>query len=298
MKRKLFIGSSKEGLEVAKKLKAKVDAECGDWIETELWSDGGIFTLNKNALDSLLKAARQFDYGVLVATSDDTVLSRDVIKAAPRDNVLLEMGMFLGSLGLTRAFLLVEEDTKLPSDYNGVTLPFFKKGDADSLNEAIEKIVQTFKTTRNTYNLRPLPSAALALGYFENFVQVAVRKKHEQNTDFKINIVLPKNILDINAEKRAYIRLNPSTEKGIGGPDTRPIAFEYTDMSNNYWDMPSTLSTLNKLMDMLLPTSEIGVNQEKQNWIDSEIRNFAGTLKVLVEQCADCRGYVNVQYLQ
>lgn len=297
MKRKLFIGSSSEGLEIAKQFKAKVDAECGDWLESEVWNEGGVFTLNKNALDSLLKASRKFDYGVLVATHDDIVKTRGAEKLAPRDNVILEMGMFLGSLGLTRAFLLVEEETKLPSDYNGVTVPFFSKGAAGSLDKAIDKIVGAFKATKNSYNLKPMPSAALALGYFENFVQVAAKKKLQENTAFKIEILLPKNIKDITSERMRYKNANPSTERSVFEPGSRPVIFERDGNAGNYWDIPTTLSTIGKLMDILLPTAEIGEDQEKKDWIDHELRNFAGTIGVLVEGCAACKDNVKVLYL-
>jgi hypothetical protein len=294
MKRKLFIGSSSEGLPIAKQLKEKIDSECGGWIDSVIWDEGSVFTLNKNALDSLIKASRKFDYGVLVASHDDIVKSRGVEKFAPRDNVMLEMGMFLGSLGLTRAFLLVEEEGKLPTDYNGVTVPFFQKGTTGSLDKAIDKIILAFNATKSSYNLKPMPSAALALGYFDSFIQPIAKKKQENNEPFKLEILLPKNIKDIQTEKIAFKNANPSTEKGVAGPNTRPIAFELDSMPNNYWDVPTTLGTLGKLMDMLLHSDEIGVNKEKQDWIDHELRNFAGTISILVENCLACKGNVSV----
>lgn len=297
MKRKLFIGSSSEGLEIAKQFKTKVDAECGDWLESEIWNEGSVFMLNKNALDSLLKASRKFDYGVLVATHDDIVKTRGTEKLVPRDNVILEMGMFLGSLGLTRAFLLVEEETKLPSDYNGVTVPFYSKGVVGSLDKAIDKIVDAFKGTKNSYNLKPMPSAALALGYFENFVQVAAKKKLQENVAFNMEILLPKNIKDIHSERMKYKNANPSTERSVFEPGSRPVIFERDEKAGNYWDIPTTLSTIGKLMDILLPTVEIGEDKERKDWIEHELRNFAGTIRVLVEGCAACQNNVKVLYL-
>lgn len=297
MKRKLFIGSSKEGLEVANEFKKKVEFECSSWIDSEIWDEGKIFTLNKNALDSLVKASRKFDYGVLVATKDDIVKSKGIKRSAPRDNVMLEMGMFLGSLGLTRAFLLVEKETKLPTDYNGVTVPFFQKGTAGSLDIAIDRIIEAFKSTKSSYNLKPMPSAALALGYFESFVQPIAKIKQSNNESFRLEILLPKHIKDIQTEKIAYRNLHPSTENGVAAPNTRPVAFELDAKPNNYWDIPTTLSTLSNLMDMLLHSTEIGVNQEKEDWIEHELRNFAGTINALVEGCSACRGNVEVTRL-
>jgi hypothetical protein len=294
MKRKLFIGSSSEGLSIAKQLKEKISTECGEWIETEIWNEGGVFSLNKNALDSLLKASRKFDYGILVATNDDIVKSRGVEKVAPRDNVMLEMGMFLGSLGLTRAFLMVEESGKLPTDYNGVTVPFFQKDIAGSLEKAIDKVIEAFNTTKSSYNLKPVPSAALALGYFDNFIQPLAKKRLEQNISFKLEILLPKNLNDIHIEKLTYKNANPSKEVSVYGDGSRPLVFEHENKKNEFWDFPTTLSTLSKLMDILLPNNEIGINKEKQDWIEHELRSFSGTIKVLVEQCAACRNKVTI----
>src|ERR1035437_3872804 len=161
MKRKLFIGSSSEGLHIAEQLKAKVDSDCGDWISSEIWKDGSVFSMNKNALDCLVRASRKFEYGILVATKDDIIISRRKVNVVPRDNVMLEMGMFL----------LVEEESKFPTDYNGVTVPYFQKSIKGSLEKAIKTIIVAFENTKFTYNLKPVPSAALALGYFDNFIE-------------------------------------------------------------------------------------------------------------------------------
>ena len=76
--RKIFIGSSKEGLDVAKKLKKALEKKFPSFLNCTLWTDGNIFSLNKGALDSLVIASRKFDYGILVATADDIRKSRKI----------------------------------------------------------------------------------------------------------------------------------------------------------------------------------------------------------------------------
>jgi len=151
MKRKLFIGSSKEGLFYAKQVKELITKECGDWLECEVWNEGGIFTLNKSTLENLVKASRRFDYGILVATNDDLALIKLKARTIPRDNVIFEMGLFLGSLGLTRAFLLTQEKCKLPSDYNGITTVRLPKKKSLSIN--IKSLIKQLNETKdNTIN--------------------------------------------------------------------------------------------------------------------------------------------------
>jgi hypothetical protein len=297
MKRKLFIGSSTEGSDVAKQLKQKLDAVLGDFLTVVTWSDGGIFSLNKGTLDSLMIAARKFDYGVLIATKDDVAKIREAEHYIPRDNVMLEIGMFLGSLGLTRAFLLVEKFSKLPTDYHGVTVPYFEKEIDGSLQRAIDQIVEAIVKTKKSFNLKPVPSAALALGYFDNFIQPLAKKSLKNGVEYDIKILLPKNLKEIRAAIDLYKQKNPSDEISVYDDGARPRVYKLKNVNNNYWDIPTTLSTLNKLIDLVNPSTEIGLEEDKKEWIEHEVRNFKGTIEVLVEQCPACNERVSIFYL-
>lgn len=297
MKRKLFIGSSTEGKEIAKKLKAKIELENGDWIECDIWDEGKIFELNSSALDALIKASRKYDYGILVGTKDDLLKYRGADHHVPRDNVMFEMGMFLGSLGLTRAFLMVEKHSKLPTDYNGITVPYFDNDIEGSLDKAIEGIQLAISNSKNTFNLKPVPSAALALGYFESFVQNIAKKRLEQGIPFRLNILLPKNISNVRLTAANYKLENSSEEISVIPGQKRPSITKYVGHEENYWDIPTTLQTLSNLMNLFIPSTEIGFSSEKIDWIDNEIRNFKGTLEMLIDDCPACKGRVFVQSL-
>jgi hypothetical protein len=297
MKRKLFIGSSKEGQSIADSMKDQINKNCEDWLQAETWSDGNVFSLNNSALHSLVTASRKFDYGILVASKDDIRKSRGKQSIVPRDNVIFEMGMFLGSLGLTRAFLLVEKEASLPTDYNGITVSYFQRDVPGSLENAIDQIIKAISNTRHTFSLRPAPSAALAVGYFDNFIQPMALKRQKQNVDFKLTVIIPRNLKAIQAEKAAYKNVVPSTEISVSGDGSRPLVFERDDSPADYWDIPTTLSTLGRLMDILLPSSEIGVDPDKQDWIDHELRHFAGTIEKLAQDCPACRGKVSISWM-
>lgn len=294
MKRKLFIGSSSEGSDIAKKLKEEIESEMGDWLECDLWNGGKIFDLNTSALDALMRASRKYDYGILVATKDDITKSRGTEAHVPRDNVMFEMGMFLGSLGLTRAFLFVERHSKLPTDYNGITVPYFEKDVEGSIEEAVHKVKSAIVNSKSSYNLRPVPSSALALGYFESFVQKLAKKRLEDEIDFKFEILLPENISDLTVAIQLYKREHPSEEVSVYEKSTRPVVYKYIGDEELYWDIPSTLQTLSNLMNMFVPSTEIGLSPDKQDWILNELRNFKGTLEVLIDQCSACKGNIFV----
>lgn len=296
MKRRLFIGSSREAQKIADKVKSQIVMDCGDWLNAETWSDGGVFKLNSNALQDLVVASRRFDYGILVASKDDKLWSRWKGFSVPRDNVMFEMGMFLGSLGLTRAFLLVEEKTKLPTDYNGVTVSYYKHNDEKSIQKALDRIVKAINQTRNTYNLKPTASAALAIGYFSNFIQPLAKKRAKDNVDFDLEIVIPRNIKDVQAEIVSFKKMNPSTEKSVYDDNQRPRVNILISDSKIHWDIPTTLSTLYTMIDVLLPSNELGLSEEKQDWIEHELRTFSGTIEMMVENCPLCRGKIRLRH--
>ena len=211
---------------------------------------------------------------------------------------MFEMGMFLGSLGLTRAFLLVEKNSKLPTDYNGITVPKFDAYVEGSLEAAIENIQTAISNTRNTFNLKPVPSAALALGYFESLVQNVANKRLEQGILFQFFILLPKNISNVRSTNNNYKVENSSDEIAVVEGQKRPIVYRYVGDEEIYWDIPTTLQTLSNLMNLFIPSSEIGLNIEKRDWIENELRNFKGTLEMLIESCPACKGRVFVKHLE
>src|SRR5688500_4686513 len=90
----IFIGSSREGMPVAKAMQSGMS----DFADATLWTQG-VFEPSYGYLESLTKALEHSDFAVLVLTSDDVVESRGAGSAAPRDNVVFELGLFIGHLG-------------------------------------------------------------------------------------------------------------------------------------------------------------------------------------------------------
>lgn len=114
----MFIGSSTEGLAVAEAIQANLDFNC----EVTIWSQG-VFGLSVGTLESLVERLSDFDFAALVLTPDDVVVSRAEVNQTPRDNVLMELGMFIGRIGRERTFIVYDRSAqlKLPSDLAGVT---------------------------------------------------------------------------------------------------------------------------------------------------------------------------------
>jgi predicted nucleotide-binding protein len=99
-------------------------------------------------LESLLRAVKQVEYAVLVLTPDDLVHKRDAIRNSPRDNVLFELGLFMGALGRERTYIVYCRDEKidLPTDLAGVTAATFAKRSDGNLHAAIGPVCTHIKT--------------------------------------------------------------------------------------------------------------------------------------------------------
>ena len=143
----VFVGSSREGLEIARAIQfqLKDDALVSVWNE-------GVFGLNQGTLESLVTMLDRFDFAVLVITPDDVLVGRETASQAPRDNVMFELGLFMGRLGRARTFGVCSgaPDLKLPSDLAGVTLARFDHNDASkdvtaALGPACFQIRQAFR---------------------------------------------------------------------------------------------------------------------------------------------------------
>ena len=114
MKPRIFIGSSSEGLYIAEYVKHYFSSD----YDCVIWNDD-VFKFNHSFLETLLNSASLFDFGFLIFTKDDLSLIRDSVFENARDNVIFEYGLFLGRLGLDRAFVIAEEGVKIPSDFLG-----------------------------------------------------------------------------------------------------------------------------------------------------------------------------------
>ncbi len=115
----LFVGCSVESLRIGEAIKSRLSQTD---IEVKLWTDD-VFRPSTFTLESLEAQLACSDFAAVVLAPDDEVTSRDNTTPAPRDNVVFELGLFVGALGHARAFLVKPRDTevKVPSDLAGFT---------------------------------------------------------------------------------------------------------------------------------------------------------------------------------
>ncbi len=116
---RVFVGSSVEGLGVARKVQANFEF---DAFDTVIW-ENGVFKPSHTAIEALEDVAATFDFAILILTPDDMEISRGDIQPAIRDNVLFELGLFIGALGRKRVFMIhPRAHLKKPSDLAGIVM--------------------------------------------------------------------------------------------------------------------------------------------------------------------------------
>lgn len=115
----VFIGSSINQLDVAYALQTNLEV-CS---EPTVWNQG-IFQLSKTTIGNLMNALNNFDFAVFIFAPDDIAQIKNETVNTVRDNVIFELGLFIGKLGIERAYFIVPngvEKLHLPSDLLAVT---------------------------------------------------------------------------------------------------------------------------------------------------------------------------------
>jgi hypothetical protein len=152
----LFIGSSTEKKDFAYAVQKGLEHVSNPSV----WNQG-IFSLSSSALESLTKALDHFDYAVFIFTPDDISKIRDATKRVVRDNVLFELGLFIGRLGRSRCFFVVPrggETFHLPTDLAGVQPATYDETRTDNLEVVLgPAIFDISKALREAHDQTDFP---------------------------------------------------------------------------------------------------------------------------------------------
>ena len=104
----------------------------------------------KTIIEKLEEYGSDVNYAIVLATPDDEgkCVTEDKMKKRVRQNVVLELGMFLSKLGRERVAILLKEaeDFEKPSDIQGlIYIPFQNKVDEVAVSLAKELDKQNYK---------------------------------------------------------------------------------------------------------------------------------------------------------
>jgi CRP/FNR family cyclic AMP-dependent transcriptional regulator len=135
--------SSSEAKHVALALRDGLEKD----VFSKVWDDG-VFFAGGYPLESLEQQVSESDFAVASAEPDDILESRGSRQPTLRDNVLFELGLFMGKLSRYRAILIHPriKDLKLPSDLHGLTLIPYDNGDPSTIQARIAPVCTQLRT--------------------------------------------------------------------------------------------------------------------------------------------------------
>lgn len=118
-KPRVFIASSVEGIAIAEALQQLLDYDA----EVRVWHQGAFSSHMRTTIEDLVRISNEHEYGVFVASPDDISLVRGSADEKARDNVIFELGLFVGALGRDRCFIVAPRGSQLvlPTDLAGIS---------------------------------------------------------------------------------------------------------------------------------------------------------------------------------
>jgi predicted nucleotide-binding protein len=146
-KPRVFVGSSSSARQIA-------EAFVSELSRTRLaqvvpWWRSPEFVPMTSILSGLLKAVDKgvsaYDFGLFILAADDVLISKGKQSSTPRDNVIFELGLFLGAYGQDRTFAVIQEadkpslKVKAPSDFGGIIIPSFEVNNKKVLKSAVRE---------------------------------------------------------------------------------------------------------------------------------------------------------------
>jgi len=114
---KIFIGSSRESTDAM------------DWVARSLedlghqpvkWNEFGLFPPGEYILSRLLEISQAVDAAIFIFAETDEIWYRGDTLWQPRDNVLIEWGLFAGQLGPKKCIICTEGSPKISTDLRGL----------------------------------------------------------------------------------------------------------------------------------------------------------------------------------
>ena len=139
----VFVGCAAESLAIARALQLGLRH---DDMVVKVWTDQ-VFGASKYPVESLEEQLALSDFAVLIAMPTDIVASRGTESGAPRDNVVFELGLFMGRLGRKRTLIVQERgaELKIPSDLLGLTPAEYITRDPVDLDTSIAPICEEIR---------------------------------------------------------------------------------------------------------------------------------------------------------
>lgn len=119
-KPRLFIASSTESIHIVEAITIKLSTSC----DVSQWDNA--FDPSSFTFPTLVKKANEVNFAIFVFHPDDEIIIRENTYSIVRDNVLFELGLFVGTLGIDKCFIICpdsmdQKTLRIPTDLSGIT---------------------------------------------------------------------------------------------------------------------------------------------------------------------------------
>jgi hypothetical protein len=200
---KVFIASSVKNKRLAYEIQQNLD----DDADVTVW-DQNVFRLTKSSLENLLVQLDKSDFAIFVFAPDDVVRIGRARLRAVRDNVVFELGLFMGRLGILRTFIVAPKGRKhlrIPSDLAGVTLGTFNTDRADRDTRAalgpfchdVRQALRKHGPVGGTSRRKSRPPAVRPSGGLRIIEALYGARGHRVNVAHKLNSLIKRGHLNV-----------------------------------------------------------------------------------------------------
>ncbi|MGA7732414.1 MAG: TIR domain-containing protein [Chloroflexia bacterium] len=278
IKPRIFIAASTEGRKIA----SAIQQNLRDTAFPEPWYQS-VFEPSGTVLDSLLKQLDEMDAAICLFTPDDETRSRNNEHMTARDNVVFELGLFMGRLGKKVCFVVTpnlppDKAMRFPTDLLGIISAHYdvehaKSNPRSALGPACEMINDSLRKhfrprggiqrdERVVYFLRGIKETYLRHLSDMGLLPVRARlnimapNKHDHQAPSLLQIIYADYLADYNEEelkdgyKQGQGKCGQAWQNGkqaIYARDIRSEITEFVDMgkdkSENAQVLSSVLST-------------------------------------------------------
>jgi len=154
---RVFVASSSEQLPIVHRVAELLDES--DLLDIQPWEED-VFELSAAYIESLERELDRADFAVVILTADDSAQVRQKDVNLPRDNVVFELGLFIGRLGRERCLFFVDRDseTRIATDLSGVEPAYYSLADGDpahGLERQVQRVVQRMERLKQ--RCKPTP---------------------------------------------------------------------------------------------------------------------------------------------
>ena len=221
--------------------------------------------------------AHDSDYGIFVFSFDDTMKIRESEEIAIRDNVLFELGLFIGIIGITNCFIIMprlNEKIHLPTDLAGITP--LKYSDRRTDNNLKAALGPSANQMRKVFRSFSLPKIVISDELTQQINAIGLNAFYSSRDDYSKYRTYASSIdRYINTAKKSITLVSITLSTGI---QIDGICTVIERRINNQDDFKVTVSLLNPFRDELYIALEPVFETDYstlQNWTKAALRRLS-----------------------